>query len=260
MTVFERLARPGTAKDSRDIVEIGGLDEGGDDRRTPVLRRRNQRKNRCRRARLAEWRAPGGIVVHFDFEAAIAGKARQAARQAFFSLKFFRRGFLHAPQIRAKPGMPAGRDDDGRTTPPPPPRPRPPDRNSKPAPASARPPRCSCGGRNVTVRLWWVGTPIPACRAALVARQARILSSLRQPDKRFPRVPKLLFPFSTSLVKPASTRGPDFEREIATLDEHWQERTIALMLRHTKAGDIGAPDNKHSRTPRGTQNLIENLI
>jgi hypothetical protein len=33
---------------------------------------------------LAEWRAPGGIVAHFDFEAAIAGKARQAARQAFF--------------------------------------------------------------------------------------------------------------------------------------------------------------------------------
>jgi hypothetical protein len=101
----------------------------------------------------------------------------------------------------------------------------------KPAPASARPPRCSCGGRNVTVRLWWVGTPIPACRAALVARQARNLSSLRQPDKRFPRVPKLLFPFSTSLVKPASTRGPDFEREIATLDEHWQERTIACSAK-----------------------------
>jgi|SRR5580700_928154 hypothetical protein len=88
MTVFERLARTGTAKDSRDIVEIGGLDEGGDDRRTPVLRRWNQRKNPCRRARLAEWRAPGGIVAHFDFEAAIAGKARQAARQAFFHLVF----------------------------------------------------------------------------------------------------------------------------------------------------------------------------
>jgi hypothetical protein len=37
---------------------------------------------------LAEWRAPGGIVAHFDFEAAIAGKARQAARQAFFHLVF----------------------------------------------------------------------------------------------------------------------------------------------------------------------------
>jgi hypothetical protein len=59
-------------------------------------------------------------------------------------------------------------------TPPPRPRPRLPDRNSKPARASARPPRCSChcGGRNVTVRLWWVGTPIPACRAALATRSS----------------------------------------------------------------------------------------
>jgi hypothetical protein len=24
-------------------------------------------------------------------------------------------------------------------------------------------------------------------------------------------------------------------------DEHWQGRTIAVMLRHTKAGDISAP-------------------
>jgi hypothetical protein len=68
------------------------------------------------------------------------------------------RRFFHSvfpPQIRAKPACPHGRDDDGRTTPPRPPRPRPrlPDRNSKPAPASARPPRCSCGGRHVTVRL-----------------------------------------------------------------------------------------------------------
>jgi hypothetical protein len=58
-------------------------------------------------------------------------------------------------------------------------------------------------------------------------------------------------PFSTSLVKPASTRGPDFETEIATLDEHWQERTIALMLRQTKAGDIGAPDDEHSPHLKG---------
>jgi len=41
-------------------------------------------------------------------------------------------------------------------------------------------------------------------------------------------------------VKPAFIRRPDFEAEIATLDEHWQERTIAGMLRHTKADDIGA--------------------
>jgi hypothetical protein len=34
MIVFERLARRGTAKDSFDIVEFGGLDEGLDDRRT----------------------------------------------------------------------------------------------------------------------------------------------------------------------------------------------------------------------------------
>jgi hypothetical protein len=31
-----------------------------------------------------------------------------------------------------------------------------------------------------------------------------------------------------------STRLPDFETEIAALDEHWQGRTIAVMLRHTK--------------------------
>jgi hypothetical protein len=31
-----------------------------------------------------------------------------------------------------------------------------------------------------------------------------------------------------------------FEAEIAAVDEHWQGRTIAVMLRHTKAGDIGA--------------------
>ena len=202
---------------------------------------------------MAEWRAPGGIVAHFDFEAAIAGKARQAARQAFFSLSFSGAAFFTRHRSELNPACPLA-----ETTTAAPLRLR---RRGlvhriviqKPAPASARPPRCSCGGRNVTVRLWWVGTPIPACRAALVARQARNLSSLRQPDKRFPRVPKLLFPFSTSLVKPASTRGPDFEREIATLDEHWQERTIALMLRQTKAGDIGAPDDEHSPTPQGTQ-------
>jgi hypothetical protein len=37
---------------------------------------------------LAEWRAPGGIVAHFDFEAAIAPAKRQAARQAFFHSVF----------------------------------------------------------------------------------------------------------------------------------------------------------------------------
>jgi hypothetical protein len=31
-----------------------------------------------------------------------------------------------------------------------------------------------------------------------------------------------------------STRRPDFETEIAALDEDWQGRTIAVMLRHTK--------------------------
>jgi hypothetical protein len=125
-----------------------------------------------------------------------------------------------------------------------------------PARASARPPRCSCGGRNVTVRLWWGGTPIPACRAALVARQPRILSSLGQPHKRSPRVPKLPLPFSTSLVKPASTQGPDFEAEIATLGDHWQDRTIAWMLRHSKAGDTGAPDDKHSPTSRDAKVIL----
>jgi hypothetical protein len=31
-----------------------------------------------------------------------------------------------------------------------------------------------------------------------------------------------------------------FRGESATLDEHWQDRTIALMLRHSVAGNIGA--------------------
>jgi hypothetical protein len=31
-----------------------------------------------------------------------------------------------------------------------------------------------------------------------------------------------------------------FRAEIAALDEHWQGGTIAVMLRHAKAGDIGA--------------------
>jgi len=30
------------------------------------------------------------------------------------------------------------------------------------------------------------------------------------------------------------------EAEIAASDEHWQGRNIAMMLRHTKAGDTGA--------------------
>jgi hypothetical protein len=42
----------------------------------------------------------------------------------------------------------------------------------------------------------------------------------------------------------------DFEAEIACLDEHWQGRTIAVMLRHAQAGDIGAPsaENVFDRT------------
>jgi hypothetical protein len=132
--------------------------------------------------------------------------------------------------------MPAGRDNDGRTTPPPRPR-----HVCRIVIQSRRQPALDLRGVHaadvtslsvyVTVRLWWVGTPIPACRAALAGRQPRNLSSLRQPDKRFPRVPKLPLPFSTSLVKPASTRGPDFETELATLDEHWQERTIACSAK-----------------------------
>jgi hypothetical protein len=39
---------------------------------------------------------------------------------------------------------------------------------------------------------------------------------------------------------PTSTRRPDFEVEIAALDKHWQGRTIAVMLRHTKVGDLCA--------------------
>jgi hypothetical protein len=175
----------------------------------------------------------------------------RATTGVFFAVSSVRPSSCATP--RAKPGMPAWARRRRPHNLTPRPRPRLPVRHPNPARARSRPPRRSCGGRNVTVRLWWVGTPIPACRAALVARQARILSSLRQPDKRFPRVPKLPLPFSTSLVKPASTRGPDFETEIATLDEHWQERTIALMLRQTKAGDIGAPDDEHSPTPQGTQ-------
>jgi hypothetical protein len=30
------------------------------------------------------------------------------------------------------------------------------------------------------------------------------------------------------------------------LDEHWQGRTIAVMLRHTHAGDIGAPSAENA--------------
>jgi hypothetical protein len=30
------------------------------------------------------------------------------------------------------------------------------------------------------------------------------------------------------------------------LDEHWQGRTIAVMLRHTQAGDIGAPSAENA--------------
>ncbi len=140
---------------------------------------------------------------------------------------------------------------------PPLPQPRLPDRHSKPAQASARPPRCLCGGRTVTVRLWWAGTPIPRCRASLVARQARILSWSRQPQQKFPRVPNLQFSFSTSLVKPASTRRPDLEAEIATSDEPWQERTFALMRRHS-AAEISPrrADDKHSPTPRGAPKVV----
>jgi hypothetical protein len=39
---------------------------------------------------------------------------------------------------------------------------------------------------------------------------------------------------------PASPRLPDFEVGVAVSDEHWQVRTIAVMLRHIKACDIGA--------------------
>jgi hypothetical protein len=201
-------------------------------------------------------------VKKFVRPSAIGRLARSAAFVAHLEAKRVKRGgwrfftavFLARLSSRATDPSQTRHARMGETkTATPRPRPRLPDRYSKPGRARARPPRCSCRGRNVTVRLWWVGTPIPACRAALVGRQPRILSSLRQPDKIFPRVPKLPLPFSTSLVKPASTRGPDFETEIATLDEHWQERTIALMLRQTKAGDIGAPDDEHSPTPQGTQ-------
>ena len=30
------------------------------------------------------------------------------------------------------------------------------------------------------------------------------------------------------------------------MDEHWQGRTIAVMLRHTQAGDIGAPSAENA--------------
>jgi len=36
---------------------------------------------------------------------------------------------------------------------------------------------------------------------------------------------------------PAFPYRPDFERESAALYEHWQGPTVAVMLRHTKAGD-----------------------
>jgi hypothetical protein len=80
-------------------VEFGALDEDVDDRRTPSSGAGTSKKIR---AAERDWPtgALGRIVAHL--EAAIVGKARQEGR-----LAFFHRGFLLAPQIRAKPGMPA---------------------------------------------------------------------------------------------------------------------------------------------------------
>src|ERR1700730_6499040 len=130
MIVFERLARRGTAKDSFDIVEFGGLDEGLDDRRTAAPRRRNQQKIILAAERDWPNGALGGIVAHFD--AVIAGKARQEGRQAFFHCGFFGAAFLSRHGSEPNPACPHGRDEDGRTTPPPQPRPHLPDHNSKP--------------------------------------------------------------------------------------------------------------------------------
>jgi hypothetical protein len=44
---------------------------------------------------------------------------------------------------------------------------------------------------------------------------------------------------------PTSSRTPDFAAGIS--DEHWQGRTIAMMLRDTKAGDIGARATAETR-------------
>jgi hypothetical protein len=44
---------------------------------------------------------------------------------------------------------------------------------------------------------------------------------------------------------PTFTRRPDFD-EITALDEYWQGRTIAVMLRRTKVGESGARE-RHGR-------------
>jgi hypothetical protein len=130
------------------------------------FRRRNSQKNLVPPSAIGRLVRPATFLSYF--EAAIARKVSWRQRAFFYC--DFRAAFLTHRTSDLPVACPQGRDGEGRFGP----RHGLTDACQGAIQTVASPQSASTmlmrRGRNVTVRLWWGGTPIPVCRAALVAR------------------------------------------------------------------------------------------